>query len=175
MKWTFFALLVAAALVAGVAVNAQNGEAAECDLEIVKTEYTEQITDAEDWDSLATILNDFRSTVAACAEGYTWSGYASGLLGPVDLEQGVYVVEYLAEIDAGDTINYFIGHLISVADESESEEYFIDDDVPGDEDREGEIIQLKSGTTLRLNGGTYLIQIESLNFRDWEVRLYKVG
>ncbi len=146
---------------------------AECDQPAIVAEYNEKFTSAEDWATLSETLNEFQSVVATCNEGYIWSGFADSQIGPIELEQGVYILEYTSTVDRGEVFNYFNVDLTSVTDESESEDYIIYDDFPGDESHEGEIVELKGGATLRLNGGKYLFELDLLNYQDWTVRLYK--
>lgn len=155
---------------------AQSGDdtAPECDFGSVVMMYVETIRSSENWSQLLEALKEFQVEVAVCNGGYTWSGYGDSMLGPIDLEAGTYVLEYVSSVDRG-AINYFNVHLVGLTDANEIDKYIIHDDVPDEEGRRGEVIQVKGGTSLRLKGGKYLFEVSLLNYLDWTFRLYRVG
>jgi hypothetical protein len=150
-------------------------EGAECDLQQIKSDHLESIDAAQSWDELLAALSKFQSAVAVCNNGYAWSGYGDGSIGPIDLEQGTYILEFKSSIDLGEEFNYFSVHLEGITDDSESDRNVIDHDTPSDPDRAGEVIETSNSAVLRLNGGKYLFNIEVLNYRDWSIKLYKAG
>lgn len=167
-------MLIGLVLFTGVAtITFAQGEA-DCDLQQIKEEYLEAIGSSQDWNELLAVLGEFHSAVAVCNNGYVRSGYGDGSLGPVELEQGTYVLEYESSIDRGEVFNYFNVHLEAITDDGESEDYIINDDSPDDPEREGEIAETNGSAVLRLNGGMYLFRVDVLNYRDWSLRLYKV-
>ena len=149
--------------------------ASECDFGSVVIRHVETIRISENWGQLLEALKEFQVEIAVCNGGYTWSGYGDSMLGPIDLEAGTYVLEYVSSVDRGEVFNYFGVHLVGLTDARESDKYIINDDVPGEQDRRGEVIEVKGGTSLRLKGGMYLFEVSLLSYLDWTFRLYRVN
>jgi hypothetical protein len=170
---TLFLALVGLVLALSFAPVSFAQEGAECDLQQIKSEYLESIDAAQSWDELLAALGKFQSAVAVCNNGYVWSGYGDGSIGPIDLEQGTYILEFESLIDMGEEFNYFNVHLEGITDNNESDRYIIDHGIPGDPDQEGEILETNGSAVLRLNGGKYLFNVEILNYREWSIKLYR--
>jgi hypothetical protein len=170
---TSFLVLVGLVLALSFVPMSFAQEGTDCDLQQIKSEYLESIDVAQSWAELLATLSKFQSAVAVCNNGYVWSGYGDGSIGPIDLEQGTYILEFESSIDIGEEHNYFNVHLEGITDEDESDPYIIGHEIPGDPGRAGEMIETGNSAVLRLNGGKYLFNVEVLNYRDWSIKLFK--
>lgn len=117
------------------------------------------------FDALKQISEEITSTETQC-RGWNFIGTSSDALGPLQLEAGVYILEYTAIVEEG---AFVMGALV-IQFENLDEEEFVFDSVLETYDEAGEHSGRK---TVRLEGGRYLISVEPGGISNWTIALTK--
>lgn len=114
---------------------------------------------------LKDIENEARSIQSKC-KGWNFAGVGTDALGPLELEPGVYILEYKADIASGPIVMGTLG----INFENLDAEELIFDSVLEVFQKVGEQTGRK---IVRLEGGRYLISLDAGNLNGWSLSLSK--
>ncbi|MBP8972285.1 MAG: hypothetical protein KBH93_00305 [Anaerolineae bacterium] len=116
-------------------------------------------------DLLAEASLSVTATQAQC-RGWYFEGDGSDVLGPLDLDGGMYILEYASSVGSA----LIAGGMLTIEFES----------VDGSETIRDQVMELRmeagdfSGRkTIRLDGGRYVISVQLMYLSDWTIQLVK--
>lgn len=116
-------------------------------------------------DLLKNVEDEARKTQSKCI-GWNFAGDSTDALGPLELEAGVYILEYKVDVAQGPIV---MGTLAIDFENLDAEEFIFDSVL--------EILQQAgeqtSRKTVRLKGGRYLISVDAANLNGWTISLSK--
>lgn len=118
------------------------------------------------WNALDAANQLIWDTRSICS-GWHWEGTTPNVLGPLNLEFGVYIVDYYAQ--ALDPIPTLGNSIIIDFENLDDDEY-----ISGIFDMGSDDGQIHEGReTIRLDGGRYLIDIGATSLETWQITLIK--
>ncbi|MBZ0274842.1 MAG: hypothetical protein K8I60_01785 [Anaerolineae bacterium] len=172
-----FLYIVIFAIVTGISV-AQDSEGVLCtpdDLATSLTTTQDLLTQAQAAvtggdiqvaiEFLRQVETEARAAQSLC-KGWTFEGDSTDALGPLELEGGVYVLEYKVEVPESN----FVFGAFTVEFENVGKEELIFDHVIETYSEAGEFDARK---TVRLDGGRYLISVNPSGIGAWSISLSK--
>ncbi len=86
-------LMVVLALGFGLPMAAAQDEAPACDIAALTSGYTESLAAAQTVEDLQALHDQLASDIAVC-QGLAFTGSGNQTVGPLELEEGLYIVEY---------------------------------------------------------------------------------
>jgi len=176
----FCVLVVALLLVLPVTAHAlaQDGTELQCTAEDIAGSMSavravlDQAQAALDSGDLSGALASLDQSVAAISDvrskcnGWYFTGDGNDVIGPLQLEGGVYKLEYAGAVPGGIlSIGMFM-----VDFENVDEEEWVTDSVMEVFTESGDFA---GGTSVRLDGGRYLISVDAAYLDEWTLRLTK--
>jgi hypothetical protein len=117
------------------------------------------------FEAIRQISGELTSIQSLC-QGWNFSGTGADALGPLELEAGVYVLEYSAEVEES---AFILGGFVVQFENLDAEE-FVFDSVLETYDEAGVHTGRK---TVRLEGGRYLISVEPAGLIGWSLIMTK--
>jgi hypothetical protein len=125
--------------------------------------------DAGDIGKTLSLLDEAANYIAVAhsqCHGWYFEGNGTDVLGPLELEGGVYILEYSSVLPDGPVA---MG-VLSIAFENLDQDELIFDNVTEMRTEFGEFSGRKS---VRIEGGRYLISVDAANVGDWTIQLVK--
>ncbi len=116
-------------------------------------------------DALEQSLGSITDIRSKC-RGWYFTGNGNDVIGPIELEGGVYKLEYSSSVPSGPISMGMFNVQFENVDEDES----IWDEVNEMLMQGGDF---SGGTSIRLEGGRYLINVEAMYVEDWIIQITK--
>jgi hypothetical protein len=132
-------------------------------------EQAQTAIDSNDMASALTLIREAQgqlSNAYSRCEGWYFEDEGPEVLGPLELGEGVYIIEYASEVPDGP----FPMGIFSVEFENLDEDELIWDSIM---EMRTEAGAFNGRQTVRLEGGRYLISIDAAGIKEWSLELSK--